>query len=88
MFPGTGPDISVVQAEPAEEHIRMLRKVVCFLEAQDAKEKESEKFEQLADTIDKSFFWIYLICSSAYFIGMLYVMVNHTCVINHFEFWD
>lgn len=82
-----GPDISVVQLESAEEHVRLLRKVVSFLEAQDAKEKENEKYERLGDNIDKSFFWIYLVCSIAYFIGVLYVMVNHTCTINHFDFW-
>lgn len=84
----TVPDISVVQAEPAEEHIRMLRKVVSFLEAQEAKEEESEKYERVADTLDKSFFWFYLVCATAYFIGIIYVMARRTCRVNHFEFWD
>ncbi|KAJ0001343.1 hypothetical protein NQD34_006363 [Periophthalmus magnuspinnatus] len=82
------PDISIVQTEPTEEHIQLLRKVVSFLQELDAKEKQSDKYERLADVLDKSFFWIYLVFSIAYFSGMLYVMVNLVCIIDHFDFWD
>ncbi|KAK7939780.1 hypothetical protein WMY93_003106 [Mugilogobius chulae] len=84
----SSPDISVVQTEPAEENTQMLRKVVNFLQALDAKEQESDKYEQFANILDKSFFWIYFVFSIAYFIGMFYVMTKHVCVINHFDFWE
>lgn len=81
-------DISVVQLKGSEEDSRMLRKVVNFLEALSAKEQESERYENIANTIDTVFFWFYFGFGTLYFCGMMYVMVRYTCQINHLDFWD
>ncbi|XP_051243898.1 5-hydroxytryptamine receptor 3A-like isoform X1 [Dicentrarchus labrax] len=80
-------DISVVQLSASEEHGRMLRKVVDFLEDFDAKLLKSEQYEQFASRLDKIFFWLYFIGGTIYFSAMTYVMVNYECEINHFTFW-
>lgn len=79
--------VGVVQLKESEEDTRMLRKVVNFLEALSAKMVESARCERLAHNIDIVFFWIYSIFGSVYFCTMLYIMVRHTCVIDHFNFW-
>ncbi|XP_037649315.1 5-hydroxytryptamine receptor 3A-like isoform X1 [Sebastes umbrosus] len=80
-------DISVVQLNGSEEDSQMLRKVVNFLEALNAQTLQSERNQMFADKLDKTYFWLYLICGTVYFGAMTYVMVYHTCEVNHFEFW-
>ncbi|XP_041813361.1 5-hydroxytryptamine receptor 3A-like [Chelmon rostratus] len=79
--------ISVVQPDASEEHSRMLRKVVNFLQDLHAKEQESERHQKLANILDKTFFWFYFILGIIYFSAMSYVMVNYKCSVNHFDFW-
>ncbi|XP_040046830.2 5-hydroxytryptamine receptor 3A isoform X1 [Gasterosteus aculeatus] len=66
---------------------QMLRKVVNFLEALDAKTRESDRNQRFARKLDHIFFWFYLICGSAYLIIMNSVMVAYECSVDHFEFW-
>lgn len=80
-------DISVIQLNGSEEDKRMLRKVVNFLEAFDAKELERERYQRFANTVDTIFFWSYFFFGTVYFCAMTYVMVRHTCTVNHFDFW-
>ncbi|XP_040918608.1 5-hydroxytryptamine receptor 3A-like [Toxotes jaculatrix] len=80
-------DISVVQVNGSEEDKQMLRKVVNFLEAFDAKELQSERNQKFASTVDKAFFWFYFFFGTVYFCAMTYVMVRYTCTVNHFDFW-
>lgn len=80
-------DISVVQLSTTEEHTRMLREVVNFLKELEAKELELERFERLANKLDKIFFWFYLVSITIYFIAMIYVMIKYKCQVNHFDFW-
>ncbi len=65
----------------------MLRKVVNFLEDTGAKQQEGERHQKLADTLDKTFFWIYAVSATIYFSSMMYVMVKYKCEVNHFLFW-
>ncbi|XP_022608432.1 5-hydroxytryptamine receptor 3A-like [Seriola dumerili] len=81
------PDISVIQLNGSEEDKQMLRKVVNFLEAFEAKDKESERYQKIANTLDKIFFWFYLVFGALYFCAMTYVMVKYRCKVNHFDFW-
>ncbi|XP_056262933.1 5-hydroxytryptamine receptor 3C-like [Pseudoliparis swirei] len=81
-------DISVIQLTGSEDNSHLLRKVVDFLEAFDAKTQESNRNEMFADKLDKIFFWLYLICGTIYFIAMTYVMAEYECSVNHFDFWD
>ncbi|XP_071329643.1 5-hydroxytryptamine receptor 3A-like [Trachinotus anak] len=81
------PDISVVQLNGSEEDKHMLRKVVKFLEAFEAKDLECERHQMFANTLDKIFFWFYFIFGTLYFCTMTYVMIKHTCKVNHFDFW-
>ncbi|XP_023265867.1 5-hydroxytryptamine receptor 3A-like [Seriola lalandi dorsalis] len=83
----TKPDISVIQLNGSEEDKQMLRKVVNFLEAFEAKDKESERYQKIANTLDKIFFWFYLVFGTLYFCAMTYVMVKYRCEVNHFDFW-
>lgn len=80
-------DISVVQLNASEGDSRMLKKIVDFVEDLSAKSADSEKCQRFAETVDKIFFWLYLIIGTAYFITMIGVMVLHTCSVNHFDFW-
>lgn len=80
-------DISVIQPSASEEHSRMLRQVVNFLQDLEAKEKETERCQSVANVLDKTFFWIYFIAGTIYFVGMIYVMVKYKCEVNHFDFW-
>ncbi|XP_041634497.1 5-hydroxytryptamine receptor 3A-like [Cheilinus undulatus] len=80
-------DISVVQLNASEGDSRMLSKVVSFLEELREKTQESERYEKIATTVDKIFFWCYLIIAIAYFITMTLIMTMHTCIVNHFDFW-
>uniref|UniRef100_A0A3B5LPZ0 Neurotransmitter-gated ion-channel transmembrane domain-containing protein n=1 Tax=Xiphophorus couchianus TaxID=32473 RepID=A0A3B5LPZ0_9TELE len=79
--------ISVVQQGLSEDS-KMLRKIVRFMDAVDTKQTERERHQKLADKLDRIFFWLYLICSSGYVVAMTYVMVQYTCNIDHFEFWN
>lgn len=65
----------------------MLRKVVNFLEDLEAKALESERHQRLANILDTTFFWLYFFFGTLYFAAMTYVMVNHKCKVNHFDFW-
>lgn len=80
-------DISVVPLDASEEHTRMLRKVVNFLEVLGAQQLKRERYQKIAKRIDEIFFWFYFIFGSIYFFAMTYVMVNYTCQVNHFDFW-
>nr|XP_019949792.1 PREDICTED: 5-hydroxytryptamine receptor 3A-like [Paralichthys olivaceus] len=80
-------DISVVQLNGSEESNKMLREVVNFLQALEAKEVESERHQALANMLDQTFFWFYFVLGSAYFFAMNYVMITVTCQVNHFDFW-
>uniref|UniRef100_UPI0037E77518 5-hydroxytryptamine receptor 3A-like n=1 Tax=Semicossyphus pulcher TaxID=241346 RepID=UPI0037E77518 len=80
-------DISVIQLKASEEENPALKKVVDFLEDLNAKTRECDRYQKIAETADKIFFWLYLIFGMAYFITMICVMVIHTCEINHFDFW-
>ncbi|XP_067332165.1 5-hydroxytryptamine receptor 3A-like [Channa argus] len=79
--------ISVVQLKGSDEDSRMLKKVVSFLETLSTKQLESERCERFADTLDTIFFWFYFILGMVYFCVMIYIMVRHTCYVNHFDFW-
>ncbi|XP_068194004.1 5-hydroxytryptamine receptor 3A-like [Antennarius striatus] len=81
------PDISVIQLNPSDENNQMLRKLVGLLEDQKTEKKDSQIYYNLANKLDKIFFFLYLILGTAYFIAMLYVMVNYECSVNHFAFW-
>ncbi|XP_036945155.1 5-hydroxytryptamine receptor 3B-like [Acanthopagrus latus] len=83
----TKADISVVPLDTSEEHTRMLRKVVSFLEDLGAQQLKREGYQKIAKRIDEIFFWLYLIFGSIYFLAMTYVMVHYTCPVNHFDFW-
>lgn len=65
----------------------MLRKVFNFLEALDAQTMKIERNQMVANKIDKTYFWFYLILGTMYFFAMTYVMINYTCTVNHFDFW-
>ncbi|KAF0032757.1 hypothetical protein F2P81_015047 [Scophthalmus maximus] len=80
-------DISVVQLNGPDDTNKMLRKVVNFLQACEDKDAESERRQIIANALDRTFFWFYLIFGSVYFCSMTYVMVNYTCTVNHFDFW-
>ncbi|XP_058510391.1 5-hydroxytryptamine receptor 3A-like [Solea solea] len=80
------PDISVIQLDGPEEEKQILRKVVKFLENFQAKDMENESYQRFADTLDKTFFWIYFFVAVSYFCAMTTVMVMYTCSVNHF-FW-
>ncbi|KAL6102991.1 uncharacterized protein ACO6RY_02493 [Pungitius sinensis] len=66
---------------------QMLRKVVNFLEALDAKTQESYRNQRFASNLDHKFFCFYLVASSVYLIAMNVVMAVYKCSINHFQFW-
>ncbi|XP_074552478.1 ligand-gated cation channel ZACN-like [Halichoeres trimaculatus] len=83
----TKADISVIELNASEGDSRMLKKIVDFLEDLSAKSTDSEKCKRFAETVDKIFFWFYLVMGTAYFITMVCVMVLHTCSVNHFDFW-
>ncbi|XP_076608338.1 5-hydroxytryptamine receptor 3A-like [Chaetodon auriga] len=71
--------ISVVPPNASEEHSRMLRKVVNFLQDFEAKEQESERHQRFANILDRTFFWFYFIFGIIYFSAMSYVMwLNHS----------
>ncbi|KAF7668260.1 hypothetical protein LDENG_00024550 [Lucifuga dentata] len=80
-------DISTIQLDPAKEESLMLRKVVHFLEALDAKELDSNRYQEFADKLDKIVFWVYCVIIVSYFTSMFAVMVNYSCKVNHFDFW-
>lgn len=80
-------NISVVELNGSEEHGKMLRKVVNFLEDLEAKEQESERYQTFANRLDKTYFWFYFVLGSIYFCAMTYVMLNYKCTVNHFDFW-
>lgn len=80
-------DISVVPPDASEEHTRMLRNVVNFLEGLGAQQLKRDRYQKIAKRIDEIFFWFYLFFGSIYFFAMTYVMVNYTCNVNHFDFW-
>ncbi|XP_068605934.1 5-hydroxytryptamine receptor 3A-like [Brachionichthys hirsutus] len=81
------PDISVIQLHPSDENNQLLRKVVSFLDDHETQKKETQIDHNLANKLDKIFFFLYFIFGTVYFAAMLYVMVNHNCVVNHFNFW-
>ncbi|TKS92011.1 5-hydroxytryptamine receptor 3A [Collichthys lucidus] len=83
----TKADISVVQLNAADEHSQMVRKVVNFVDDHAAKQLESERCQNYANKLDKTFFWFYLIFGTTYFGAMTYVMVYYECKVNHFDFW-
>ncbi|CAB1451304.1 unnamed protein product [Pleuronectes platessa] len=80
-------DISVVPLSGSEESNKMLRLVVNFLQAWEAKEEESERYQALANKLDQTFFWFYLSLGGTYFISMTAVMIKYPCNVNHFDFW-
>ncbi|XP_029997193.1 5-hydroxytryptamine receptor 3A-like [Sphaeramia orbicularis] len=81
-------DISVIQLSASEQNSHVIRKVVSFLDAQDAKEQESEKKQKIANMVDKTVFWMYFVLALSYFCGMFYVLVNRVCSIDHFDFYS
>ncbi|KAM6965861.1 5-hydroxytryptamine receptor 3A-like [Tautogolabrus adspersus] len=83
----TKADISVIKLNASEGESEMLKKLVDFMEDLNAKTAESESFQKIAEKADKIFFWFYLIFGIAYFIVMFCVMIFHTCVVDHFDFW-
>ncbi|CAJ1075123.1 -hydroxytryptamine receptor 3A-like [Xyrichtys novacula] len=83
----TKADISVVQLNASEGDSRMLRRVVAFLDDLSSKSEECDKCQRIAETLDKIFFWCYLILGTAYFVSMSCIMVFHDCEVNHFDFW-
>lgn len=80
------PDVSVVQLNESGEN-QTLKKVGVFLDGLDEEEMKNERHLETANRLDRIFFWIYFLCTAGYFIGMLYVMSRHQCVVNHFDFW-
>ncbi|XP_037332581.2 5-hydroxytryptamine receptor 3A-like [Pungitius pungitius] len=66
---------------------QMLRKVVNFLEALDAKTQESYRNQMFASNLDHKFFVFYLVASSVYLIAMNVVMAVYPCSLDHFQFW-
>ncbi|XP_072224559.1 5-hydroxytryptamine receptor 3A-like [Leuresthes tenuis] len=79
-------DVSFVQLD-ASEDTQMLRKVVTFLEALNTKDMESQRCHELANRMDKIFFWFYFIFGGSYVCSMLSVMARYSCSVNHFDFW-
>ncbi|XP_047215620.1 5-hydroxytryptamine receptor 3A-like [Girardinichthys multiradiatus] len=53
-------DISVIQYDVSEDS-QMLKKIVRFLEAVDTDQKKSERHQNLADKLDRIFFWLYFL---------------------------
>ncbi|XP_036004086.1 zinc-activated ligand-gated ion channel-like [Fundulus heteroclitus] len=80
-------DISVIQRDASEDS-QSLQKIVRVLEAYNTKQAESERYQKLADKLDKIFFWGYFIVSVVYVSAMTLVMVEYQCEIDHFTFWD
>ncbi|XP_029945097.1 5-hydroxytryptamine receptor 3A-like [Salarias fasciatus] len=83
----TTPDIAVVQLTESEES-QTLRNVSKFLDGLDAAETEKERHLEIANRLDRIFFWIYFICTTGYFIGMMTVMAQYKCSVNHFRSWQ
>ncbi|KAM9394365.1 ligand-gated cation channel ZACN-like isoform 2-T2 [Pholidichthys leucotaenia] len=79
-------DISMIPLEESE-NTQILRKVVKFLEALDAKEARVEQNQSTANKLDKAFFWFYSFIGLGYFVAMYIVMAKYECVVNHFDFW-
>ncbi|KAK9535147.1 hypothetical protein VZT92_007548 [Zoarces viviparus] len=79
-------DISAIQLK-LEDDSRMLRKVVNFLDALDAKTLESNRYLTFANKVDRTIFWLYFSVSSVYFIAMTSVMASYPCLVDHFDFW-
>ncbi|XP_068574807.1 5-hydroxytryptamine receptor 3A-like isoform X2 [Cebidichthys violaceus] len=80
-------DISVIQLNGSEDDSQMLRKVVNFLDALDAKTLESHRYQMFANKVDRTIFWLYFSFGSAYFIAMSCVMIKYPCSVDHFDFW-
>lgn len=82
----TKADISIVQLDVSEDTL-MLRKVIKFLEALEAKRQKRAEYKRIAERGDKIFFWFYFIVATLYVSAMTCVMVKYKCKINHFGFW-
>ncbi|KAM6913285.1 5-hydroxytryptamine receptor 3A-like [Lycodopsis pacificus] len=80
-------DISAIQLNGPEDNSRMLRKVVNFLDALDAKTLESDRYLTFANKVDRTIFWLYFGFGGVYFIAMTSVMANYKCSVEHFDFW-
>lgn len=83
----TKPDVSVIDPGDLEGQTQLLRKVVHFLQSLQEKQRQSERFERRANTVDNIVFWIYFVLGTIYFIAMISVMVKYKCKVNHFDFW-